>query len=45
MLKKGKIIDKKADGTEVIKCQCGRIFMYDHKLDLYRRALQEEITK
>lgn len=42
-LKKAKIIDKKADGTEVLECQCSRIFIHDQKLDTYRRALTEEL--
>lgn len=42
-LKKAKTIDKKADGTEVLQCQCSRIFIHDHRLDTYRRALTEEL--
>lgn len=42
-LKKAKIIDKKADGTEILECQCSRIFVHDRKLDTFRRALKEEI--
>ncbi len=42
-LKKAKVIDKKADGTEILGCQCSRVFVHDRKLDTYRRALNEEI--
>ena len=41
--KKAKVIDKKADGTEILGCQCSRVFVHDRKLDTYRRALNEEI--
>ena len=29
--------------TEFVTCTCGRIFVYDKELDVYRRALLEEI--
>jgi len=44
-LGKAKIIDKKIDGTEIIECQCGRIFVHDKKLDTFRRALVEEVSR
>ncbi len=44
-LGKAKIIDKKIDGTEIKECQCGRIFVHDKKLDIFRRALIEEVSK
>lgn len=28
--------------TEFVRCNCGRIFVYDKELDIYRRALIEE---
>lgn len=33
----------KSASTEFVYCECGRIFVYDRDLDLYRRALVEEI--
>ncbi len=33
----------KTAGTEYVYCECGRIFIYDKDLELYRRALIEEI--
>ncbi|MCA9386253.1 hypothetical protein KC717_06435 [Candidatus Dojkabacteria bacterium] len=33
---------RRAD-TEVVTCKCGRIFIYDKDLDIYRRALEEEV--
>lgn len=33
----------KTVSTEYVYCECGRIFVYDKDLDLYRRALLEEI--
>ncbi len=44
-LTKAKVIEKKFDGSEIIECQCGRIFVHDKKLDVYRRALIEEVPK
>jgi hypothetical protein len=29
--------------TEQVNCACGRIFIYDRTLDVYRRALTEEV--
>lgn len=29
--------------TERIICECGRVFIYDREMDIYRRALVEEI--
>ncbi len=29
--------------TEQVVCECGRIFIYDRQLDIYRRALKEEV--
>jgi hypothetical protein len=29
--------------TELVTCECGRIFVYDKQLDTYRRALQSEV--
>ena len=31
------------NGTERVTCVCGRIFIYDRKLDKYRRALKDEV--
>lgn len=33
----------KLNQTELVTCECGRIFVYDKQLDTYRRALQSEI--
>lgn len=33
----------KINQTELVTCECGRIFVYDKQLDIYRRALQSEI--
>ncbi|MBD3362629.1 hypothetical protein GF362_02825 [Candidatus Dojkabacteria bacterium] len=33
----------KRNDTEIVTCRCGRIFIYDKDLDLYRRALLDEI--
>lgn len=29
--------------TEQVNCECGRVFIYDRQLDVYRRALTEEV--
>ena len=31
------------DGTEKVTCKCGRIFVYDPKKKVYRRALLKEV--
>jgi hypothetical protein len=31
------------NGTERIICECSRIYIFDRELDLYRRALVEEV--
>lgn len=33
----------KRNDTELVTCKCGRIFIYDKDLDIYRRALLEEV--
>jgi len=35
--------EKRADGTEKVTCQCGRIFIYDPGTKKYRRALFKEV--
>jgi hypothetical protein len=41
-LTKAKKRSTKTASTEFVHCECGRIFIYDRDLDLYRRALVEE---
>lgn len=31
------------NSTERVTCECGRIFIYDRELRIYRRALMDEI--
>lgn len=42
-LEKAKLKESRSNGTEVLVCECSRIFIYDRGLDIYRRALQEEV--
>jgi RNase P subunit RPR2 len=42
-LVKAKSSIKKNDGSELMTCKCGRIFVHDRKLDTFRRALSEEV--
>lgn len=44
-LTKAKVIKKKFDGSDIVECQCSRLFVHDRKLDIYRRALIQEISK
>lgn len=44
-LLKAKLINKRIDGTEFVECKCGRVFVHDRKLDTYRRALIEELSR
>jgi predicted nucleic acid-binding Zn-ribbon protein len=37
------LINSRSNGTDIIKCQCTRIFVYDKSLDIYRRALNEDL--
>lgn len=41
-LEKGKSSQKNSH-SELITCQCGRIYVHEHKLNTYRRALPEEV--
>ena len=41
-LKQGKKTKRK-NGITKITCKCGRIFIYNSKIDKYRRALFEEV--
>ena len=34
---------KELSGKEKVTCSCGRIFVYDKKMEKYRRALLEEV--
>ncbi len=42
-LKNGKREKAKIKGYEKVTCKCGRIFMYNPKTKIYRRALFEEV--
>jgi predicted nucleic acid-binding Zn-ribbon protein len=33
----------KINQTEQVTCECGRIYIYDRRLDNYRRALLSEV--
>jgi predicted nucleic acid-binding Zn-ribbon protein len=33
----------RANATERITCECGRIYIYDKEMNTYRRALEHEI--
>ncbi len=35
----------KINQTEQVNCECGRIFIFDKNLDVYRRALENEVEK
>lgn len=44
----GKLLENKKrttrkDGSEMVTCTCGRIYIYDTKAKNYRRALLEEV--
>lgn len=41
-LTNGDSVDRK-DGTAKVTCKCGRIFIYNPKTKIYRRALFEEV--
>lgn len=41
-LEKG-VVSQKSEHSELLTCQCGRIFVHERKLDTYRRALPEEL--
>lgn len=34
---------KRKDGTHKVTCECRRVFVYDPKKEIYRRALIEEV--
>jgi predicted nucleic acid-binding Zn-ribbon protein len=42
-LDKAKLLNSKSSGINILECECGRIFIYDKDLDIFRRALPEEI--
>lgn len=42
-LDKANLLESRANGTNVVSCDCTRIFIYDKDLDTFRRALQEEL--
>lgn len=42
-LKTGKKEEAKIKNHDKVTCKCGRIFMYNHKTRIYRRALFEEV--
>ncbi len=43
-LKKAVVKEVKSNGTEVVVCECTRIFIYDKGFASYRRALPEEVN-
>lgn len=43
-LTRGKSLGR-LDGEELIVCECKRIFVHDIELDVYRRALQDDIKR
>ncbi len=36
--------EPRRNDTELVTCICSRIFVYDKDLDIYRRALNEEVN-
>lgn len=42
-LRMAKIKESRANGTDIVVCECSRIFVYDKDMDIYRRALVEEV--
>ncbi|MFH0863970.1 MAG: hypothetical protein V1858_02705 [Candidatus Gottesmanbacteria bacterium] len=42
-LQKSNIKSKKSDVEELITCKCGRVYIYDSKINRYRRALISEV--
>lgn len=42
-LTKAKIMESRID-TDILVCECGRIFVFERELDNYRRAVQEDLT-
>jgi len=42
-LEKAKLKETRINSTEVVVCECSRIFIYDRSLEIYRRALENEI--
>lgn len=42
-LSKATLKESRSNGTELIVCECERVFIFDRDLDIYRRALVEEL--
>ncbi|KXK27486.1 MAG: hypothetical protein TR69_WS6001000364 [candidate division WS6 bacterium OLB20] len=42
-LDKARLLESRANGTNIVECECTRVFVYDKDLDTFRRALQEEL--
>jgi hypothetical protein len=42
-LDKATLLESRSNGTNVVRCECSRIFVYDKDLDTFRRALPEEV--
>lgn len=42
-LSKAKLLESKNIGLDLIECECKRIFIHNKDLDVYRRALMEEL--
>lgn len=44
-LSKAKMIENRSNGTDIMQCVCSRIFVFDRDLDVYRRALPDELPR
>ena len=42
-LDKAMLKESRSNGTNILVCECSRIFVYDRDLDIFRRALPEEV--
>jgi len=43
-LDKAKVLDNRID-VDIVQCECTRIFVHDKDLDVYRRAVDDDLTK
>jgi len=42
-LDKAQLQESRANGTNIVVCECSRVFVYDKDLDTFRRAVQQEL--
>ncbi|MEI7578786.1 MAG: hypothetical protein WCJ58_01965 [bacterium] len=42
---KAKVLENRLNGTDIVQCDCSRIFIFNREINSFRRALSEEVTK